>query len=92
MRSFGRELSIEERAGILAHETYHAELYRRAQNGNSHQAVPKNAYTGEHAESVCVACECDVLRRLGVDEWDVHQHQRSLESRWWEAPGDGWVI
>jgi len=92
MRPYGSELSVEERAGVLAHETYHAELYRRAQNGNPRQAVAENAYSGEHAESLCVAYECDVLRRLGVDEWDVHQNHRSLESRWWEAPGDGWLI
>ena len=92
MRPYGSELSIEKRAGVLAHETYHAELYRRAQNGNPRQAVPHNAYTGEHAESLCVAYECDLLRRLGVDEWDIHQNERSLESKWWEAPGDGWVI
>lgn len=46
MRPYGSELPIEERAGILAHETYHAELYRRAQNGNPHEAPPKNAHSG----------------------------------------------
>jgi len=92
MRPYGSELSIENRAGVLAHETYHAELYRRAQNGNPRQAAPKNAYSGEHAESLCVAYQCDVLRRLGVDEWDIQQWERSLKSKWWEAQGDGWDI
>jgi hypothetical protein len=92
MRPYGRELPIEQRAGILAHETYHAELYRRAQNGDTSQEVAEINYSGEREESLCVAYECDVLRRLGVDEWDIHRRQRSLESKWWEAPGDGWVI
>jgi len=89
MRLFGSELPIEERAGILAHETYHAELYRHAQNANPHQAPPANACSGERAETLCVAYECDVLRRLGLDEWDVNRQVRMLESKWWEAPGDG---
>ena len=92
MRPYGSELSIEKRAGVLAHEAYHAELYRRAQDGNPRQAVPQDAYSGEQAESLCIAYECALLRRLGVDEWDIHQNERSLESRWWEARGDGWVI
>ena len=92
MRPYGSELSIEQRAGVLAHETYHAELYRRAQNSNPRQAVPENAYSGEHEESLCVAYQCDVLRRLGVDEWDIHQQKLSLKSKWWESPGDGWDI
>jgi hypothetical protein len=92
MRPYGSEISIEVRAGILAHETYHAELYRRAQNGNPRQAVPENAYSGEHAETLCISYECDVLRRLGADEWDIHQNKRLLKSKWWEARGDGWVI
>jgi hypothetical protein len=69
MRPYGSELPIEERAGILAHETYHAELYRRAQNGDRHQVPPENAYAGERAETLCVAYQCEVLRRLGLDEW-----------------------
>jgi hypothetical protein len=93
MRPFGAELRIEQRAGILAHETYHAELYRLAQNRNPRQAVPeKNVYSGEYAESLCVAYQCKVLRRLGADEWEIYRTQRMLESKWWEAEGDGWVI
>jgi len=92
MRPYGSEIPMEVRAGILGHETYHAELYRRAQNGDPRQAVPENAYSGEHAETLCITYECDVLRRLGVDEWDIHQNKLLLESKWWEARGDGWVI
>ena len=93
MRPYVRELPIEQRAGILAHETYHAELYRLAQSANPRQAVPEtNAYSGEYAESLCVAYECKVLRRLGADEWEIYRTQRSLESKYWEAPGDGWLL
>jgi hypothetical protein len=92
MRPYGSELSIEQRAGVLAHETYHAELYRLAQRGNPRQKVPDDAYAGEYEESLCVAYQCDVLRRLGVDEWDIHQQKLSLKSKWWESPGDGWDI
>jgi hypothetical protein len=30
---------------------------------------------------LCVTYECDVLRRLGLDEWDVHRQVRMLESQ-----------
>jgi hypothetical protein len=92
MRPYVLELSVEKRAGILAHETYHAELYRLAQNRNPRQKVPKNAYSGEYAESLCVAYECDVLRRLGADVFYIYRKERQLESKWWESPGDGWDI
>ena len=93
MRPYGSEISIEVRAGILAHETYHAELYRRAQNGNPRRKPPDNAYySGEYAETLCISYECKVLRRLGADEWTIYRTERMLESKWWEAPGDGWDI
>jgi hypothetical protein len=53
VRPFGSELPTEARAGILAHETYHAELYRRAQNGNPHQArACSNPNGGKHGATV----------------------------------------
>jgi hypothetical protein len=92
MRPYGSELSIEQRAGILAHETYHAELYRLAERRHPGQKVPKDAYLGEYAESLCVAYECGVLRRLGADVFYIYRVERQLESKWWESSGDGWDV
>jgi hypothetical protein len=92
MRPYGSELSLEQRAGILAHETYHAELYRLAEKRNPGQKVPKDAYGGKYAESLCVAYQCDVLRRLGADAFDIYRMDRQLASKWWESPGDGWDV
>jgi len=92
MRPYISELSIEQRAGILAHETYHAELYRLGQRGDPRREPPANAYSGEYAESLCVAYECGVLRRLGADVFYIYGVERQLESKWWESPGDGWDI
>ena len=93
MRPYGAELRIEQRAGILAHETYHAELYRLAQSRNPRQKRPDTIYySGEYAETLCISYECKVLRRLGADEWTIYRTERMLESKWWEAPGDGWDI
>jgi len=92
VRPYVSEISIEQRAGILAHETYHAELYRLAQRGNPRQKVPDDAYAGEYAESLCVAYQCKVLRRLGADVFSIYRMERHLESKWWESPGDGWDI
>jgi len=92
VRPYVSEISIEQRAGILAHETYHAELYRLAQRRNPGQKVPDDAYAGEYAESLCVAYQCKVLRRLGADVFSIYRMERHLESKWWESPGDGWDI
>lgn len=92
MRPYGSELPIETRAAFLAHEAYHAELYRVAQDGNPSRKPPRDAYSGERAETLCVAYECDVMRRLGVDEWDVQRFEQQLKTKWWESDGDGWDV
>ena len=78
--------SIVEYAGALAHETYHCELYRRAEQLAPARPVPSHAHSGEHAESLCLRYQCDVLRRLGLDEAQIDRYERSLESKWWEVP------
>jgi hypothetical protein len=82
------EGSTVEYAGALAHETYHCELYRRAQRGDPHRAVPANEYSGEQAESSCLRYQCDVLRRLGLSEAHIDRYESSLKSKWWEVPFD----
>jgi hypothetical protein len=79
--------SVIENAGGLAHEAYHCELYRRAEQSAHGGLVPKQAYSGEHAESMCLEYQCEVLRRLGLDEALIDRfYESSLQSRWWEVP------
>ena len=81
--------SMVKNAGALAHETYHCELYRRAEQLAPGRPVPIHAYSGEYAETLCLRYQCDVLKRLGLDEAEVDRYERSsLESRWWEVPFD----
>ena len=80
--------SIVEYAGTLAHESYHCELYRRAEHTAPGSPVPEHAHSGENAESLCLRYQCDVLRRLGLDEAQIDRYERSLESKWWEVPFD----
>lgn len=75
-----------EYAGALAHETYHCELYRRAEQSAPSRRVPKDAYLGRDAESQCLTYQCDALRRLGLDEARIDLYQKSLELKWWEVP------
>ena len=82
------ERSTVEYAGALAHEIYHCELYRRAQRADPHGSVPANAHSGKDAERLCLSYQCDVLRRLGLDEAHVNRYESSLESKWWEVPLD----
>jgi hypothetical protein len=78
--------SVIEYAGGLAHEAYHCELYRRAEQSAHDGLVPKQAYSGEHAESMCLKYQCEVLRRLGLDEALIDRYESSLQSRWREVP------
>ena len=82
------EHSTVEYAGALAHETYHCELYRRAQGGDPHGSVPTNVYSGKDAESLCLRYQCDVLRRLGLADAHIARYESALESNWWEVPFD----
>jgi hypothetical protein len=78
--------STVEYAGALAHETYHCELYRRAQQGDPHRSVQAEEYSGERAESLCLKYQCDVLRQLGLPEAHIDRYENGLVSRWWEVP------
>ena len=80
--------SIVEYAGALAHETYHCELYRRAEQTTPGRPVPEHAHSEEYEESLCLRYQCDVLRQLGLDEAQIDRYERSLESKWWEVPFD----
>ncbi len=80
--------SVVEYAGALAHEAYHCELYRRAEQSAPGGLVPRHAYSGEHAESLCLKYQCDVLRRLGLDEALIDRYESGLQTKWWEVPFD----
>lgn len=80
--------SVTEYAGALAHEAYHCELYRRAEQSAPGRPVPRHAYSGQDAESQCLKYQCDVLRRLGLDECLIGRYESGLQSKWWEVPYD----
>jgi len=75
-----------EYAGALAHEAYHCELYMKAKRGNLESRVPRNAYAGERPERLCLQYQCDVLRKLGVDEDRIKEYESQLHTKWWEVP------
>ena len=82
------EGSTIEYAGALAHEAYHCELYTNAERENPGKSVEATAYSGEHAERLCLQYQCDVLRRLGLDEKDIKQYESAMDTRWWDVPFD----
>jgi len=82
------EGSVIEYAGALAHETYHCELYRAAEKDGARNAVSEDAYSGEHAESLCLRYQCDALRRLGLNELHIERYETGLATRWWDVPLD----
>jgi hypothetical protein len=80
------ERTAIEYAGALAHEAYHCELYRRAEMNGHGSSVPVHAYAGEDAEKLCLDYQCDVLRRLGLDQSIIEEYENGLQTRWWEIP------
>ena len=80
--------SAIEYAGALAHEAYHCELYKSAAASSPDIRVPTSVHSGEEAERQCLRYQCDVLKRLGLDDKRLGQHERKMETRWWEVPFD----
>jgi hypothetical protein len=80
------EGSTIEYAGALAHEAYHCELYRTAERHDPDDSVQSNAYSGEHAERSCLQYQCNVLRKLGLEESAIKEYESGLRTRWWEVP------
>ena len=77
-----------EYAGVLAHEAYHCELYQAARANRANKAVSRAAYSGEEAERQCLRYQCDVLKRLGLDEGRLKKYEGAMETKWWEVPFD----
>lgn len=73
--------SAIEYAGALAHEAYHCELYRRVEQSAAGGQVPRQAYSGENAEALCLKYQCDVLRRLGLDAALIDRYEGGLQSK-----------
>ncbi len=86
MSSSYSEGSTIEYAAAIAHEAYHCELHMKAKKANPNSPVQPDAYSGEQAEKVCLQYQCNVLRKLGLDEDAIKEYGRLLHTRWWEVP------
>lgn len=54
-------------AGAIAHDAYHAKLYRDAREKNNGNEPDAEEWTGSEAEKKCLAFQRDVLQQLGAD-------------------------
>jgi hypothetical protein len=55
-------------AGAIAHDAYHAKLYRDAKRLHPDKKPPVNAWSGKAAERTCLAFQRDVLLSLQADK------------------------
>ena len=55
-------------AGAIAHDAYHAKLYRDAKDGHRSREPDSNVWTGTEAEKQCLAFQRQVLLELNADE------------------------
>ena len=79
-------------AGAIAHDAYHAKLYRDAMKEVSGKEPDANTWTGADAEKKCLAFQRRVLLELNADEKTIvyidrcaknptyHGHNRGLRS------------
>jgi hypothetical protein len=78
-------------AGTILHDAVHSKLahdYLSEHPGTSLDGVPKDITEGKKAESLCLAAQLDVLKKLGAVEENLEEIKNSAGSNYWEVPED----
>ena len=73
-------------AGAIAHDAYHAKLYRDARRGSADGKVEVDAWSGKTAERACLIFQREVLLGLQagrslVDHVEKHLHNPAYQGR-----------
>ncbi len=77
-------------AGAIAHDAYHAKLYRDAREGNRGEPPAANCWTGSEAEKKCLAFQKQVLAQLGADHKIIAHIERCAEQPTYQGRNTGW--
>jgi hypothetical protein len=82
-------------AGIIAHDATHSKLYQDYQAKNPGSEVPNDVYSGEEAESKCLAVQYDtvekILQDMGVKNDGLLSYIKNcIKSKYWEKEDREW--
>ena len=77
-------------AGAIAHDAYHAKLYRDAEKRNRGSKPPVDAWSGKAAERNCLSFQRDVLLSLEADKTLLEYLEKHLENPTYQGRNEGW--
>jgi len=77
-------------AGAIAHDAYHAKLYREAKSGGGGVEPAADSWTGADAERQCLAFQKQVLVQLGADAKMIAYIERCAEKPTYQGANKGW--
>jgi hypothetical protein len=82
--------SVRWYAGAIAHDAYHAKLYRQAKQSAGGEEPCADAWTGVEAEKLCLAFQHEVLAELGADEKMLAYIDRCARNPAYQGRSKGW--
>ncbi len=77
-------------AGAIAHDAYHAKLYRDAKQRRPGRKPRANAWSGKAAEQICLAFQRDVLLSLKADKTIIEYLEKQLQNPSYQGRSGGW--
>jgi len=77
-------------AGAIAHDAYHAKLYREAKCGGGGAEPDADTWTGPEAEKKCLGFQKQVLAHLGADQKTIAYVERCQEKPTYQGDAKGW--
>jgi len=81
-------------AGAIAHDAFHAKLYRDAKQRTPEKEPPVTAWSGKAAERICLFFQCEVLVALNADKAMVEyieKHRQNPTYQGRKAGRGGWL-
>ena len=76
-------------AGAIAHDAYHAKLYRDAKKRNRGRRPPVDSWSGKAAERCCLRFQRDVLVRLKADPIILEHLETHLKNPTYQGRSKG---
>ena len=77
-------------AGAIAHDAFHAKLYRDAKKRNPAAEPSADTWSGKHAERVCLAFQSQVLVALDADEAMIAHVEKQARNPAYQGRNQGW--
>jgi hypothetical protein len=77
-------------AGAIAHDAYHAKLYREAKEARGECEPEADAWTGAEAEKKCLAFQRDVMAQLNADPSAIAYLKTCEKNPTYQGRNRGW--